>query len=281
MYITPTVTSWSNGSPVRPSKRLMLAARAARPSPALLDLVLRRRRRRPASRRGCRCCSLSGEATDVLVGQAPRRRCDVLVGEQLLQLSLQLVGRPVRLEVALDLAAERLRRPAKVDLEDLTDVHAARHAERVEDDVDRRAVLEVRHVLLGEDRDTTPLLPWRPAILSPTDSLRLMATYTLTILMTPGGSSSPFLSFGDLLAEDCSSSCASSSSSLRAARALLDLAVARLDYLAPVACGPRRAARSSSSSPLLSSILPLSSTSLAAVSCRRAARGSSCSQASR
>ena len=37
----------------------------------------------------------------------------------------------------------------------------------------------------------TPLLPWRPAILSPTDSLRFIATYTLTSLMTPGGSSSP------------------------------------------------------------------------------------------
>ena len=45
----------------------------------------------------------------------------------------------------------------------------------------------------GRMREITPLLPWRPAILSPTDSLRLMATYTLTILNTPGGSSSPFL----------------------------------------------------------------------------------------
>ncbi len=45
----------------------------------------------------------------------------------------------------------------------------------------------------GRTRLTTPLFPWRPAILSPTASLRLMATYTLTILMTPGGSSSPFL----------------------------------------------------------------------------------------
>ena len=44
----------------------------------------------------------------------------------------------------------------------------------------------------GSTRETTPLLPWRPAILSPTASLRLMATYTFTILMTPGGSSSPF-----------------------------------------------------------------------------------------
>ena len=40
----------------------------------------------------------------------------------------------------------------------------------------------------------TPLLPWRPAILSPTDSLRFIAMKTLTILMTPGASSSPWRS---------------------------------------------------------------------------------------
>ena len=41
--------------------------------------------------------------------------------------------------------------PAEVGLEDLADVHPARHAERVEHDVDRRPVLEERHVLLGDD----------------------------------------------------------------------------------------------------------------------------------
>src|SRR5271166_5184077 len=47
----------------------------------------------------------------------------------------------------------------------------------------------------GRMRAMTPLLPWRPAILSPTLSLRFMAIYTFTSLMTPGGSSSPFCSF--------------------------------------------------------------------------------------
>ena len=42
-------------------------------------------------------------------------------------------------------------RPAEVGLEDLADVHPARHAERVEHDVDRSPVLEERHVLLGDD----------------------------------------------------------------------------------------------------------------------------------
>ena len=42
---------------------------------------------------------------------------------------------------------------------------------------------------------TTPLLPCRPAILSPTESLRFLATYTFTSLTTPGGSSSPRVTF--------------------------------------------------------------------------------------
>src|SRR5256712_1447449 len=54
-----------------------------------------------------------------------------------------------------DVDAERLRGPPEVRLEDLADVHPARHPERVEDDVDRRAVRKERHVLdrkdLGDD----------------------------------------------------------------------------------------------------------------------------------
>ncbi len=37
----------------------------------------------------------------------------------------------------------------------------------------------------------TPLLPWRPAILSPTATLRFWATETRTRRFTPGASSSP------------------------------------------------------------------------------------------
>ena len=43
------------------------------------------------------------------------------------------------------------RRVAEVRFEHLTDVHPARDTERVEHDVDRRAVGEVRHVLDRED----------------------------------------------------------------------------------------------------------------------------------
>ena len=58
--------------------------------------------------------------------------------------------------VALDLAEAMVGRPAEMRLEHLADVHARGNAQRVEDDVDRIAVLEERHVLLGHDlRDDT------------------------------------------------------------------------------------------------------------------------------
>ena len=53
------------------------------------------------------------------------------------------------------LLALLVERPPEVGLQDLADVHPARHAERVEDDVDGRAVRQERHVLgrqdLGDD----------------------------------------------------------------------------------------------------------------------------------
>ena len=54
-----------------------------------------------------------------------------------------------------DVHAEHRGGPAQMRLHDLPEVHARRHAQRVEHDVDRRAVLDVRHVFfrqhLGDD----------------------------------------------------------------------------------------------------------------------------------
>ena len=56
----------------------------------------------------------------------------------------------------LDLLADDLDGHAEMRLEDLTDVHAARDAERVQHDIDRRAVRQERHILLAHDaRDDT------------------------------------------------------------------------------------------------------------------------------
>ena len=50
-----------------------------------------------------------------------------------------------------ELEAEHPAGPPEVGLQDLPDVHAARHAQRVEHDLDRRAVRQVGHVLLAQD----------------------------------------------------------------------------------------------------------------------------------
>ena len=50
-----------------------------------------------------------------------------------------------------EVETERVRRPAQVRFQDLADVHARRHAERIEHDLDRRAIRQIRHVLFGED----------------------------------------------------------------------------------------------------------------------------------
>ena len=61
------------------------------------------------------------------------------------------VDRGLRLEHLADLEAQALRRPAQVGFQHLTDVHARRHAQRIQHDVDRRTVGEVRHVFDRHD----------------------------------------------------------------------------------------------------------------------------------
>src|SRR5437870_6794401 len=61
-----------------------------------------------------------------------------------------------------DVDAEGLRRPAEMRLENLPDVHPARHPERVEDDVDGRAVRKERHVLDRKDLGDNALVAVAP-----------------------------------------------------------------------------------------------------------------------
>jgi hypothetical protein len=79
-----------------------------------------------------------------------------------------------------------------VGLEDLADVHAARDAERVEDDVDGRAVLEERHVLLVDDLRDDALVAVAAGELVALGDLALLGHEHATRSLTPGGRSSPF-----------------------------------------------------------------------------------------
>ena len=81
--------------------------------------------------------------------------------------------------------------PAEVGLEDLANVHPARHAEQVQDDVDRRSVLQEGHVLLGDDARDHALVPVATGELVASAIFRFLATYTRTSSLTPGERSSP------------------------------------------------------------------------------------------
>src|SRR2546427_2143423 len=74
-----------------------------------------------------------------------------------------------------DLDAQRVRHPTQVGLEDLAQVHAARHAERVQNDVDRCAVRQVRHVLRRHDPGDDALVAVAACHLVPGRDLSLLS----------------------------------------------------------------------------------------------------------
>ena len=81
---------------------------------------------------------------------------DPLVAVDLLELLAQHLRARGLVHQVADPLAEAVRRPTQVGLEDLSDVHARRHAERIQADVDRAAVGQVGHVLFRKDpRDHT------------------------------------------------------------------------------------------------------------------------------
>src|SRR6266568_2538165 len=99
--------------------------------------------------------------------QVPCQRDHIVVAEsaQVLRLAAvvvdaaeelaQLRGLGARLQQLADFQSQALGRPTPMGFENLPDVHARRHAQRIEHDVDRRAVGHARHVLdrhdLGDD----------------------------------------------------------------------------------------------------------------------------------
>ena len=103
-----------------------------------------------------------------------------------------------------DLEAERLGGDAEVGFEHLTDVHTARHAERIEHDVDRRSVAEERHVFLRHDAGDDALVPVAARHLVADAKLALRGDETFTCLMMPGSTSSPLSTLS--IERSCSSS---------------------------------------------------------------------------
>ena len=75
----------------------------------------------------------------------------LFLGIELAQPLAQLRRRHPVLRLVMELAAQLARRPAQMGFENLPDVHPRGHAQRIEHDVDRRAVFEPRHVFFGQD----------------------------------------------------------------------------------------------------------------------------------
>ena len=95
-----------------------------------------------------------------------RRNAPLLdLGQSLVDVRVRLVDRLVDLPLGAAvkdrrhrLEPEQLGRPTQMHLEDLPHVHAAGHTQRVEHDLDGRAVLHEGHVLLGNDASNHTLV---------------------------------------------------------------------------------------------------------------------------
>ena len=81
-------------------------------------------------------------------------RQTLVIGIDVLELAAQRLVLAVALhlvEHVADLAAEARTGPAQMGFQNLADIHARGHAQRIEHDVDRGAVFQMRHVLDRHD----------------------------------------------------------------------------------------------------------------------------------
>src|SRR6266545_2953094 len=121
----------------------------------------------------------------VLLGTVEHRRREV--GVRLALGDVDRLQRLLPLRVGALYVPAGLRDPAQVRLQDLADVHPARHTERVEHDVDRRAVLEERHVLDRQDLGDDTLVAVPAGELVAVLDLPLLGDVHPYQLVDPGG----------------------------------------------------------------------------------------------
>ena len=111
------------------------------------------------------------------------------------------LGGPVE-DRRVDPQAELVGGPAGVRLQDLADVHAGGDAQGVEDDLDRRAVGQAGHVLLGHDAGDDALVAVAAGDLVADGQLALHGDVDLDGLDDAGGQLVALLEGFDLLLED-------------------------------------------------------------------------------
>ena len=203
MYMTPTVTSWSNGSPVRPSKSTIWPrARQAGHRRAALWISVSRAPSNTGVATWMPCFSCWHEALDLVVGQRVHELAEGLVVVDGLQLLLELLAAVVLVDVCAGAARPRPWRPSR---------GASRGSARCSCGSGTPSGLSTMSTgrpssrygmsSSGRMRETTPLLPWRPAILSPTGQLALDGDVDLHHLDDARRQLVALLDAGDLLAE--------------------------------------------------------------------------------
>src|SRR5713226_8679555 len=138
----------------------------------------------------------------LLVRQPVEQLLHLLRVVDLLEVLADRVRRPLLVDHRLDLLAQAARGPAEVRLEDLPDVHAGRHAQRVQHDVHRPPGLQIRHVLLAHDARDDALVAVPAGHLVAHRQLALDGHVDLDHLDDARGQLVALLETGDLLAED-------------------------------------------------------------------------------
>ena len=151
MYITPTVTGCSKlvaGASVVEFR--LPAVGQSRALQHLEDFLFARavehRRGDMDSRQ-----RLAREPEHVALGQLVDEVVALLVGIEFLELALHLGRRGVGFQILFEAASQFARGISEMSLEDLADVHARGHAQRIEHDIDRRSVGQIRHVFFGQN----------------------------------------------------------------------------------------------------------------------------------
>ena len=151
MYMTPTVTGCSNGMPVRPSCSVRLSRLGQVGALQQLEDFLFARAVEHGRRHVHSGERLGRELVDIGLGQLVDKLVAFLLGIDFLEPLLQLRGADAVAQVFFDFMPELARGPSEMSLENLADVHARRHAERIQHDIDRGAVGQRRHVFLGQN----------------------------------------------------------------------------------------------------------------------------------
>ena len=114
---------------------------------------------------------------------------------------MSLLGRAVE-HRRREVQAQRLRRPAQVRFQNLSDVHTGRNAERIEHDLDRRSIGQVRHVLFRNDARDDALVAVAAGHLVADRKLALHGDVDLDQLDDAGRQFVALAQLGDLLVGD-------------------------------------------------------------------------------